>query len=264
MDTSRIPIIDDSNAHLYANPSFTGRAAGLIPRDYEANPVGCFAFAEEFPDSMLIPESEWAARLAAQMAVKATLLDLREANYDTLKSLDQDGLGLCWAFSTTKACMYIRARMGEPNMRLSAWWVAGKVKGWRDQGGWGGESLEQIVKSGVPTETFCPSYKASYDTPDCQANAALHKFTEWWEGAEDSAKARKQAVSAFLLGYPCIIDLNSMSHSMCAIGFELDPFTIIYDNSWGEGGEKGLYKGRGASASPNGLWIPRAALPSEK
>lgn len=239
------------------------RSTGLIPRNYETHPVGCYAFAPSFPDTELIPESEWANRLADNRATKSGLLDLREDNYGVLKSLDQDGLGLCWAFSTTKAVMYLRQLMNAPPLRLSAWYVAGIIKRWRDEGGWGAASLEFIVKSGVPAESFCPSYHAGFDTPETRANAALHKVTEWWDGSDDPRLATKQLVSSLLLRKPCVVDLNDMSHSMCAIDIgSLNPLEIIYDNSWGDQGEKGLYRGRGARARPDGLVIPRVSIPS--
>src|SRR5258708_57835 len=134
-------LINDDNAHEHMiDPIIDGqqRRRGLIPRNYATHPSGCMAAAPTFPTELLIPETEWQARLDAQLSSKSSLFDLRESNYDVLKSLDQDGLGLCWAFSTTKAVMYLRAIMNEPPVRLSAWWVAGKVKGWADQGGWGG------------------------------------------------------------------------------------------------------------------------------
>jgi len=240
-----------------------GYSTGLIPRDYGLHPVGYYAMATEFPESELVPESEWGARLANNRDTKSGLLDLREANYDVLRSLDQDGLGLCWAFSSTKAVMYCRVLMNAVPIRLSAWWVAGIIKNWRDEGGWGAASLEQIAGAGVPAESFCPSYKSSYNTPECRANAALHRVTEWWDGAQDPNKAQKQLVSMLLKRIPCVVDLNDMGHSMCAIDIgRLSPLEIIYDNSWGDQGEKGLYRGTGARARPDGLVIPRVTIPS--
>lgn len=240
-----------------------GFSTGLVPRDYTTHPVGCMAFAPEFPDGELIDEAEWPERLAENRANKAGLLDLREDNYEVLKSLDQDGLGLCWAFSTTKAAMYLRVLMNATPLRLSAWYVAGRIKGWRDEGGWGAASLEFVVKNGVPAESFCPSYRSSFDTAETRANAALHKVTEWWDGSDNPAKATKQLVSMLLKRVPCVVDLNDMGHSMCAIDIGgLNPLEIIYDNSWGPQDEKGLYRGRGARARPDGLVIPRVTIPS--
>lgn len=240
-----------------------GYSTGLVPRNYVVHPVGCHAFAPEFPDSELVPEGQWAAWLADNRAKKSGLLDLREANYDVLKSLDQDGLGLCWAFSSTKAVMYLREIMNEPKVRLSAWWVAGVIKGWRDEGGWGAASLSKIVNDGVPAESFCPSYKSSYDTADTRANAKQHRVTQWWDGSDNPTKAQQQLVSMLLKRVPCVVDLNDMGHSMCAIDIDsLNPLRIVYDNSWGEGGDRGLYIGQGARARPDGLVIPRVTMPS--
>lgn len=240
-----------------------GMSTGLIPRNYGTHPVGCYAAAPPFPDDQLIPEDQWAARLAENRANKSGLLDLREAHYDILKSLDQNGLGLCWAFSTTKAVMYLRAVMNEVPIILSAWYVAGKIKNWQDEGGWGAASLDFIVKNGVPAMDKCPKYSRSYDTPEAAASAELHKVTEWYDGSNDPATAQKQLVSTLLRCNPCVVDLNDMGHSMCAIDLELNPLTIIYDNSWATNGDPlGLYRGTGARARPDGLVIPRVTVPS--
>ncbi len=238
-------------------------STGLVERDFQSHPQGYLgAYAPAFPSDLLIPQDQWAGLLASNRANKCGLLDLREAHYDTLKSLDQDGLGLCWAFSSTKAAMYTRARMGAPPVILSAWWVAGEIKGWRDEGGWGAASLQKIATDGIPLMSLCPAYKSSYDNADCKASAAQHKFTQWFDGAEDSSTAHAQLVSCLLRGIPCVVDLNVMGHSMCAIDL-LDVNTIIYDNSWGEQGDKkGLYYGKGQYAMPNGLVIPTLSNPS--
>lgn len=247
----------------YNTPVPRGFSTGLVPRDYRVLPVGCMAFAPAFPDEELIDESEWGDRLAEIRKTRSGLLDFREAHYEVLRSLDQDGLGLCWAFSTTKAVMYLRMLMNEAPLRLSAWWVAGRVVGWRDQGYWGSASLAHIVKEGVPAESYCPSYRQSYDTQATRDNAALHKVIEWWDGSDSPALATRQLVSSLLRRRPCVVDLNDMGHSMCAIDIgSLNPLEIIYDNSWGEQGEKGLYRGRGPRARPDGLVIPRVTLPS--
>lgn len=243
-----------------------GFSTGLIQRNYSSHPPGYLPCAEPFPDEMLVPESAQQARLDAQVVEHASLYDLRMDNYDVLKSLNQDGLGLCWAFSSTKSCMYLRVAMGEPPVRLSAWWVAGKVKGWRDQGGWGAESLEQISTGGAPIESLCPSYKSSYDTEETRNNALLHRATEWWDGSNDRERNRRIMISAFLLGLAPVLDYNWLGHSMCGCRLvSLNPLTVDCDNSWGEisqYGEKGLYRIQGSRAIPDGIVVPRVVRPS--
>lgn len=243
-----------------------GMSTGLVPRNFKKHPPGYLDFAPVYPASELIDPSEWADRLAENRKNKAGLLELRQANLEVLKSLNQNGLGLCWAFSSTKAVMYCRALQNSVGLRLSAWYVAGMIKKWRDEGGWGAASLEFIVSNGVPAESYCPSYSSKYATADTAANAALHKVTQWWDGPDDSSAAQKILVSTLLRGRPAVVDLNVMSHSMCAIDIEsLNPLTIIYDNSWGTNGDPdGFYRGKGAYAMPNGLVIPRVTLPSPK
>ena len=247
----------------YNTPVPPGYSTGLIPRDFVKCPVGYQSFAPAYPDEELIPESDWQRIWELNRANKANLLAVREANYDLLKSLDQNGLGLCWAFSSTKAGMYELFLANVLKEILSAWWVAGKVVNWRDQGYWGSASLAQIVSAGVPSLKLCPSYKSSYDTQECQTDAAKRKVTEWWDGSQDPNKAQKQLVSRLLRNRPAVVDLNAMGHSMCAIDIgSISPLEIIYDNSWGEQGEKGLYRGRGAYARPDGLVIPRVVMAS--
>lgn len=259
-------VITDHNWQDFLYPVIDGerKAHGLKPRDYKSHPEGCFAWADPFPDSLLIPEADLDDALAEAKAQKRTLLDLRETHYDVLKSLDQDGLGLCWAFSSTKAAMYLRALMNEPLLVLSAWWVAGKVKGWRDEGGWGSESLEFIVANGAPEYSKCPAYRSSYDGPDTQSNAALHKVIKWWECSEDPDKAFHQTASAHARMLVTVEDFNWLSHSMCCVmtnGYKSPDAWA--DNSWGESaGEKGLYRLQGGKAKPNGAWVPYVAAAS--
>lgn len=236
-----------------------GFGTGLIKRDYAMYPQGCYANAAAFPDSELIDESEWGDRWNEKMKNKSSLLHIREDNYDALKSLNQSSYPLCWAFSSTKAEMYVRFLMGLPPERLSGWYTAGMANGWRSEGGWGANSMRQAIDGGMCSLDECPSFSRNYATAENAAKAATRKITEWWDGIDDTTLARKQAVSMFLKDIPCVIDLNAMSHSMCAIWFTPNPFTIIYDNSWDEQGDRGLYKGSGAYASPNGLVIPRVS-----
>jgi hypothetical protein len=71
-------------------------------------------------------------------------------------------------------------------------------------------------------------------------------------------------VSMLLKRRPCVVDLNDMGHSMCAIDIDsLNPLRIVYDNSWGEQGDRGLYVGQGARARPDGLVVPRVVTPSQ-
>ena len=199
-----------------------------------------------------------------QIANKSSLWDLHEANYDILQSLDQNGYGLCWAFSSTKATMYMRALMNEPGEVLSAWWVAGKIMNWQDQGGLGSDSLGYIGDYGIPAMSLCPSYSSSNDTAACETNAALHKMTLWYDGTEDPNTNAQIMISAFLLGLPPVLDYNWLSHSMCGCRLvSLNPLTVDCDNSWGPSySDKGIMRLSGQQAVPDNIVVPAVNLPS--
>lgn len=242
-----------------------GCGTGLIKRDYGAFPSGYQTGTTTFPSNLLIDKSEWADRLNENRKNKAGLLDRRQDNINVLKSLNQGQYGLCWSFSTTKAVMYVRDLMGfKDGPRLAGWWLAGLVKNWRDEGGWGAASLEKATQVGVATDADCPSYSSRYDNAATRANAALNTVTEWWDGVDDPNMNQQIAISMLLQSTPCVIDLNVMGHSMCCIDIDtLSPLKLIYDNSWGTNGDPdGLYRGTGAYARPDGLVIPRVSLPS--
>lgn len=232
---------------------------GLIPRNYRSHPTGYLAAAPAYPSSLLIDEAEWPERLKEQQAKKSSLYDLRNAYYDVLKSLNQNGYGLCWAFSSTKASMYARVLAGLVPFRLAAYWVAGQVKRWRDEGGWGAESLSLIAKSGVPQESFCPNYSSRNDTQEAAANASLHKMQEWYDGSESRDLNRKIMVSSYLLNLPNVKDYNHLGHSMAGCYLEsIKPLIVYCDNSWGEidqFGPRGLYKLTEEEAIPDNIVV---------
>jgi hypothetical protein len=261
-------IIDDTNYQQFVNPTVDGemKSQGLIPRNFGSNPTGCLAAAPGFPDELLIQPDQQQAALDLQQVNNSSGLDLRNAYYDVLKSLDQDGYGLCWAFSSTKADMYTRARMGLPPVRLSAWAVAGWVKGWRDQGGWNLQSIQMLTQRGAPEYSLCPKYDSSYDNTTMRANAELHKITEWYDGdgSQNSSKRVQQMISMFLLGMFPALDYNWWGHSVCGCRLvSINPLVIDIDNSWGESaGDRGIYTLKGSKAVPDALACPKLIVPS--
>ncbi len=239
-------------------------AKGLIPRDYNEHPVGYFAAAKPF-DLPLIPEDEWADRLAEQIATKSQLSDIRNRgmNGQPIPSRDQDGYGYCWAHSSTSACLILRAIMNLPYADLSAFAVACIIRNYRNQGGFGAESLEWIAANGIPTSEFWPqrAVDRKLDNAAMRANAAEHRVTEWMDG-EPNSKA--QLVTCLLSGIPVVSDFNWWSHSVLTLDLvSISPFQTRIWNSWGDSWSQngtGILEGR--KAIPDGMIMPRVGMAS--
>lgn len=255
-------IIHDGNFQQFLSPVVNGerKAMGCIPRDFGKQPLGFLACAKPF-DLPLVPESEWQARLDAQIAAKSQLSDIRNSGMfgDRIPSRDQNGKGYCWAHSSVSAALIVRAINNQPYVDLSAFAVACIIKGYRDEGGQGSESLEWIAANGVPDAKFWPqqSMSKANDTPDMRANAKLHEFTEWMDLDPQNMKA--QLVTCLLLGIPVVSDFNWWSHSVCSIDLvSVNPFRTRIWNSWGDSwseGGTGLLEG--SKAIPDNALAPR-------
>lgn len=237
-----------------------GSAMGLVPRDFGTHPVGYSMHAKPF-DLPLIPESEWAGRLAAQIDAKAQLSDIRNTGFNggPIPSRDQNGKGYCWAHSTTSAAMIVRAVAGDVYADLSAYAVACMIKKFRDEGGWGAESLEWIAEHGIPTSEFWPqqSMSRANDNSATWANAAQFKFSEWMD--LDPSNMKRQLVTCLLSGIPVVTDLNWWGHSVCTLDLvSISPFRTRIWNSWGDSwSENGTGILEGKKAIPDGAIAPR-------
>ncbi len=246
-----------------------GRKTGLWPQHQakyalreQSGVVGSF-------DVDIIPQSEWADRLAEQIKAKSQLSDIRNGgkNGSVMPSVDQNGRGYCWAHSSTSAALICRAINNQPYADLSAYAVACIIKNYRDEGGWGEESLKFIADRGVPSGEFWPQQSVSRanDNPATWANAALHKFTSEWM-AMDSGNMKAQLVTCLLLGIPVVTDLNWWSHSICTLDLvSISPFRTRIWNSWSDDwSENGTGILEGSKAIPDDALAPRVMTLSPK
>lgn len=258
-------VITEKNFGAVVDPTPDHRITGLIPRNFATHPVGYLACAKPF-DLPLIPESEWQTRLDAQIAAKAQLSNIRNAgmNGQPIPSRDQNGRGYCWAHSSVSACLVVRAVGNQPYADLSAYAVACIIKNYRDEGGWGAESLEWIAVNGVPTSQYWPqqSVSRSNDTPEMRANAKLHVVQEWMDLDPDQMK--EQLVTCLLSGIPVVSDFNWWSHSVCSVDLvSLNPFRTRIWNSWGDSwSDNGMGVLEGRRAIPDGAIAPRVVKAS--
>lgn len=252
-------IINDSNFADFLSPVVAGekRMTGLLPPSPQKY-VMRTGVAGSF-DIPLIPENEWADRLAEQIKNKSQLSDIRNSGKfgGVMPSTDQDGYGYCWCHSSTSAALLARAKDNQPYADLSAFAVGCIIKNYRNEGGWGEESLKFIANRGIPTSEFWPQRgtKREYDNPKTWENAAKHKFSPEWMSL-DSRNMKAQLVTCLLLNIPVVSDFNWWSHSVCTMDLvSLSPFRTRIWNSWGDS-----WSENGSGILEGGRAIPDDAL----
>jgi hypothetical protein len=260
-----IPIIDDSpEGRSYAMPRHIDGVRvgyGYVPRDYKLYPEEMFAA----PDAMqIIPESEYDARYDEQERTKSSLehMFLSGPNGEPrFINLDQNGQGFCWAYSTGQAIMLDRLKQGLPIVRLSPHAVACKIKGFRDEGGWGGLSAKFAREVGYPDESVWPQQSMSrqYDNEATWKNAALHKLTDEWvdltRSVYDQNLTMQQSNTCSFNNIPGPEDFNWWGHSVCRLRWvriEAGSWGKLILNSWKGWGRFGLGVLRGSQARCDG------------
>jgi hypothetical protein len=255
-------IIDDETAPKLVdllNPPGFGH--GYDPLQKAANPMPMLAPPDQIK---LIPRGEWSERIKERKRQKATGRDLKARMNGGKKhvSLDQNGQGYCWAYSTGAAVMLTRMAANLPVVRVSPHAVACKIKGFRDEGGWCGLSAKFAREVGYPSVDVWPekSMSRQNDRPETWADAAKHKIEEDWV---DLAAGHfyyqnltfDQVATCVLLNRACPVDFNWWQHSVCAVGLvrvEPGSYGLRILNSWSENwGEQGFATLRGNKATPN-------------
>jgi hypothetical protein len=255
-------VINDSNFHLMLSPVVNGetKEMGCVPRNFAAMPYGSLPYAAPF-DMPLMSDQEIEDRIADQARNKDSLEHIRADC--KIRSLDQDGWPYCWAFSTVKAVMLLRAAQNQPTVELSAWAVGAIVKGYQKQGGWCQESLELLVSMGCPSLAVWPQgeVKRSLDTAEMRADAGTRKVTEWMDM---EARNKRQTASNLLRNIPTMVEYNWWSHSVCAVRLlSWSPFKILIDNSWSPTWDTdGMAEIEGSKAVPDNQACPRVTVGS--
>lgn len=270
----RLVIGDDTPTAEYAAQS-DGRARGLVPRNYDEFPQGCYAAAPawDIASLPLVPWDEIPDRIAHMEETKTRLIDLVEK----LDPLDQNGQGYCWFYSGTAAIQCLRMRNNQKNVRLSAHSGAWVIKGGRDQGGWGAQGLDFQRDRGVMPVSLWPEKSMNGNAYNTAANWEVAKEYRATEGFVDLNSAQydreltvHQIISCYLNRIPVISDFNWWGHSVCGLWmYDIYPHKAKNDpnryaaneilnswaRTWGQNG-RGILKD--SKAFPNGASAPRA------
>lgn len=257
-----------------------GMRMGLIPRDYDEHPVGCYGSAPPYSiDDM--PLIDWAVmpEMIREMETKKSRLsDIRRRgnNGQPIPSLDQNGQGYCWAYSTTSCVQLLRAVANMPYVPLSAHSVACVIKNFRDQGGWGAASLDFYTTRGCVPQSLWPAKSMSrqWNTEANWQAAKEFRVTEGWVDLQPAVYSRdmsaQQVATCLLNRLPVIGDFNWWGHSVCVMDLvDVYPSRAANDprrygtrilnswrDSWGDLGEGVL---KDSKAWPDGGAAPRVA-----
>ncbi len=230
LNTENFPylIIDDQNAHL-----FTAGGPQARPTGYKGwqNPHAPHAFRGQRPVGSTIPRSQWHARI--KQGQGTFLSDL--VKQQGIKAKDQNGLGYCWVYGSTRAVEVRRAVQGLPLLDLSPESVGGPCTNWRNQGGYAGEAFDQLQNYGACETSFMDaphSLRPGRWQAGWQENARLHEAIDWY----DIETSFDEVVTCLLERIPVAAGLDWWGHLVCF----LDPIIlpdgsvgVLFQNSWG-------------------------------
>lgn len=254
--SGRTPVLHDTTNSDEFFPKDKGRGLQL----YHRGSSGYAGVANPFPDSLLIPRSEWQARIKEREEKKSRIRDL--CDQAKLPPKDQDQTDFCWGNAPTYLTEVMRVIQNEPMVILSPASVCAPLTDFKNEGGWGKWALQRISDHGaVPVDHWpANAINRKYDTPANDEIAASYRVTEWWELEPQNVD---QLVTCLLLGYPVAVGYDWWSHEVSGI----DPVWIDGDigllirNSWGSSWKDNGYAIlQGKRMIPDDAVAPRVAV----
>jgi hypothetical protein len=234
-------IIDDSNAAQFVEKwRDEGRAFGMTPRDYRAAPFGSASFpAVDLSMGAILQRSQFADAIKRADEARTTPDDWRKAMGVPIEN--QGNWGYCWAHGTINAVEITYAMTGHNCPNLNPFPVAYRIKGGRNQGGWGEQALKGIAEFGIPEHSVWPGNKegmSQWQLPEVVASANRHKVTASLELPQNNFAALVTSLTHPKFARPVTMGLNWWGHLVCAVRAVALPgggFGILIVNSWGEG-----------------------------
>lgn len=258
------PIIDERNAHIWAPKAdviIKGERfrRGLeLPSSSERASQRAAVNGLSAYTGKIYPRSEWKDRIEERERNGRILSKL--IRQKGIPTSNQNSTNFCWCYGVVSAINCARVWRNLPYIEYSRESVCGPIKSYRNQGGWGVQALEYIVKNGLMPQELWPRYyyrNSQYNTPENLAIAAQHKVTEFLILPDDDFAA---GISALIDDHPIAVGYNWWGHEVCAV----DPVIIGTNsygfriwNSWSDSyGDKGMAILAESKATANDQVIP--------
>lgn len=249
-----MPYIDDNNYLDYveggsqAVVNGEAKLCGNRPRKVA---YGAMPYAGSPPGDMLLSWDKIKDEIKRLNDTESSLAHIwHKQGYE---ALDQNGTNYCWFFGMVSGMMLTRAAMGYEHIKLSPAYGACQIKNFRNEGGWGEDSLKWCVEEGVPDQEYWPqaAINRKYLTPEAKADAQRNKITSYW----DVPSSLQWTLSLVVQGIACPVAFNWWSHLVCAcfgVYHGAGDFGLIILNSWSTSwGDRGFGELRGSRANPD-------------
>lgn len=237
-------IIDDDtplDSSLVRVPN--GQSKGYESRDLARNPYNSSQFSKPF-DLPLIPRSEWDDRIQEMEKTKSNFSQLILAHEPYIPSKNQASTNFCWFNGVVTCCEGLMALSGQGYTPLSSACGAAQIKGFRNNGGWGGEALDWMVKYGTCPQAMWPNAAIDrrYLTQAAKDAALKFRVTEWYDNMR--ANSFDVLMTALLNRIPVALGLDWWRHLIAAfdpVKLGNNAYGCRIRNSWSDSwGEKGF------------------------
>jgi len=255
-------IIDDAtHDEILLPPEGFSRGLDLSLRgfgDYEYGDA-----AVPFPAELLIPESEWQARIQEMEERKTRLSDI--INLAGLPCKDQNGTSYCWINAPTHATEIVRVKQNQKMVILSPASAGAQIKNYRNRGGWGKEGLEFIIEKGlVPVDKWpANGIDRKYATEENLKLALDYRVVEWWELRPRNLN---ELMSCLLRRIPIAVGYNWWLHEVTLVdpvwldGRAAGRIRNSWSMNWPTPGAGGYSILQGRKLLPDDAVAPRTAI----
>ena len=188
--------------------------------------------AAPFPRELLIPRSEWQARIQEMEERRTRVSD--QVEQAGLPCKNQANTNYCWINSPVHCIEIKRVLQNQEMVILSPASAGGPITGYRNVGGWGRTGLEYLVQYGcVPVDRWpANAIDRRYNTAENRQLAMKYRVVEWFEIRPRNID---EMMSCLLRRIPISVGLNWWRHQVTYY----DPVWVSgqpgirHRNSWG-------------------------------